>query len=82
MIKDTLTEWKNKHMGVDRAIAIWVHVQYHWTHLRPIFIWRKIFESNFKKFTNNTLISNILWAKISVDETSRAGSYSKNGVFL
>lgn len=36
--KDTLTDWQNKLMGVDRAITIWLDVQYHWTHLRPIFI--------------------------------------------
>jgi hypothetical protein len=36
--KDSLAECQNKLMRVDRAIAIWVDFQYHWTHIRPIFI--------------------------------------------
>ncbi|KAH0788142.1 Dynein heavy chain family protein [Histomonas meleagridis] len=36
--KNTLTDWQNKLMNVDRVITLWVDVQYHWTHLRPIFI--------------------------------------------
>jgi dynein heavy chain len=36
--KATLTEWQNKLMCVDRVITVWLDVQYHWAHLRPIFI--------------------------------------------
>jgi dynein heavy chain len=36
--KATLTEWQNKLMSVDRVITVWLDVQYHWTHPRPIFI--------------------------------------------
>jgi dynein heavy chain len=34
----TLTDWQNKLMAVDRVLETWLDVQYHWTHLRPIFI--------------------------------------------
>jgi dynein heavy chain len=36
--KGKFTDWQNKLMAVDRAITTWLDVQYHWTHLRPIFI--------------------------------------------
>jgi len=36
--KTTFTEWQNKLMAVGLAMSTWVDVQYHWTHLRPIFI--------------------------------------------
>ena len=36
--KQTLTDWQNKLMAVDRVTNLWTDVQYHWTHLRPIFI--------------------------------------------
>jgi dynein heavy chain len=36
--KATLTEWQNNLVCVDRVITVWLDVQYHWTHLRPIFI--------------------------------------------
>ena len=36
--KVTLTEWQTKLMNVDRVLNVWLEVQSHWTHLRPIFI--------------------------------------------
>jgi len=36
--KKDLTEWQNRLMSVDRVLHLWIDVQYHWTHLRPIFI--------------------------------------------
>ena len=33
-----LTEWQTKLMNVDRVLNVWLEVQSHWTHLRPIFI--------------------------------------------
>ena len=36
--KRDLTEWQNKLMSVDRVLKLWIDVQFHWNHLRPIFI--------------------------------------------
>ena len=36
--KQTLTDWQDKLMAVDRVLNVWQEVQYRWTHLRPIFI--------------------------------------------
>ncbi|KAK8861127.1 hypothetical protein M9Y10_012822 [Tritrichomonas musculus] len=36
--KQTLTDWQDKLMAVDRVMTVWQDVQYRWTHLRPIFI--------------------------------------------
>ena len=34
----TLNEWQQKLKTVEQVITVWTDVQYHWTHLRPIFI--------------------------------------------
>lgn len=36
--KTVLTEWQNKLMAVDKVLNSWLEVQFHWVHLRPIFI--------------------------------------------
>jgi hypothetical protein len=47
--RTTLTELQNKLIGIDRAITIWLNIQYHLTHRRPIFIGIKFIRKQLSK---------------------------------